>query len=321
MISRFEGGSRIPTKKNLHAMAALYGIEESKFNVLWLSRKILNEIEGEESGLAALLMAEEQVKYQVKSKALGVPKSVKAFVKEIDLLKKELRAFRKLDSYRIAEALELEYTYESNRIEGNTLSLKETDLVINEGLTISGKSMREHLEAINHKEAIEFIKHLVVNKSSLTERNLLQIHGLVLRGIDPQNAGVYRKIQVMIKGSRHLPPQPYLLGKAMEDYFVWYHDHKKSMHPVLLAAEMHERLVTIHPFIDGNGRTARLVMNLILLQHGFVVANIKGDARTRMRYYDSLEKAQADNDKTPFMEFIAENELRSLKRYIDVLRH
>jgi Fic family protein len=320
LVSRYEGGSRLPSKKTLHAMAHLYGMDESKFNILWLSHKILEELEGEEDGLAALQFAEEQIRYRVKTKRQAIDKSIKVLLKEIDSLKKELQAFRKYDSYRIAEALELEYTYESNRIEGNTLDLKETDLVINEGLTISGKSMREHLEAVNHKEAIAFIRELVNKKSILNERNLLSIHNLVLRGIDPENAGSYRKIQVMIKGSRHIPPQPFMVSKAMEEYFTWYHYHKKTMHPVLLAAEMHERLVTIHPFIDGNGRTARLVMNLILLQHGFVIANIKGDAKTRISYYDALEKAQADEIKTPFLEFIAQVEISSLKRYLGIIK-
>jgi Fic family protein len=105
----------------------------------------------------------------------------------------------------------------------------------------------------------------------------------------------------------------------MEDYFFWYQSNKDSLHPVVLAAEMHERLVTIHPFIDGNGRTSRLVMNLILLQHGFVIANIKGDASSRMAYYTTLEKAQTQHDKTDFIELVAQYEIQSLERYISII--
>ena len=118
-------------------------------------------------------------------------KNLQVLLNEIDELKSKLDNFRQFDSYRIKQALELEYTFESNRIEGNTLTLRETDLVINEGLTISGKSMREHLEAINHKEAIDYIKQLMDKNTSLIEREVLAIHNLILRGIHPEDAGRY----------------------------------------------------------------------------------------------------------------------------------
>jgi Fic family protein len=246
-------------------------------------------------------------------------KNLEVILKEIDTLKAKLDNFRQFDSYSIAQALELEYTFESNRIEGNTLTLRETDLVINEGLTISGKSMREHLEAINHQEAIAYIKHLMEKSTNLNEREVLSIHNLILRGIHPEDAGRYRKVQVMIKGSSYMPPQPYIVAKDMEGFFIWYETNKKSLHPVILAAEMHERLVTIHPFIDGNGRTSRLVMNLILLQHGYIIANIKGDYESRMQYYQALETAQTKNNKEDFLLFIAQIEKESLERYISII--
>jgi Fic family protein len=124
----------------------------------------------------------------------------------------------------------------------------------------------------------------------------------------------------MISGSSYMPPQPYLLSKLMEDYFIFYNENKDTLHPVVLAAEMHERLVTIHPFIDGNGRTARLIMNLILLQYGYPIANIKGDAESRKRYYASLEKAQTQNDKSDLIQLIAEVVKESLEKYLYILR-
>ncbi len=238
---------------------------------------------------------------------------------EIDILKSKLDQFRLFDSYRIDQALELEYTFESNRIEGNTLTLRETDLVINEGLTIPGKSMREHLEAINHQEAIAYIKHLIKKNTNLNEREVLSIHNLILRGIHPEDAGRYRKVQVMIKGSSFMPPQPFIVAKEMEDFYIWYETNKNKLHPIILAAEMHERLVTIHPFIDGNGRTSRLVMNLILLQHGYVIANIKGDYNSRMQYYEALETAQTKNNKNDFLLFVAQIEKQSLERYLQII--
>ena len=185
---------------------------------------------------------------------------------KLDAMKSRLGSLRPLPKEaleKIREALDIEYTYESNRIEGNTLTLQETALVVEEGLTISGKSMREHLEAINHQEAIAFIKELAQKEEPLTERVILQIHALILRGIDRQNAGRYRTVPVLISGSRHVPPQPYLIEKQMEDFLLRFHEMEaQGVHPVDIAAYLHDELVRIHPFIDGNGRTSRLLMNL-----------------------------------------------------------
>ena len=244
-----------------------------------------------------------------------------SLLQEIDTLKTQLGVLRtQLDNKTIREALEIEFLYQSNRIEGNTLTLRETQLVVNEGITISGKSVREHLEAINHKEAILFIDDIVQNKIPLTEYVLKQIHALVLHSIDRDNAGVYRKLPVLISGSQHIPPQPYMLHSLMEDYFIFYTAHKNILHPVTLSAEMHERLVTIHPFLDGNGRTSRLIMNLILLQHGFPLAIIGGDYDSRMAYYNALERVQTHNDKSKFIELIANYVKISLERYIKILK-
>lgn len=318
LISKFETGTRKPTRDQLLKLATILEIDLETLMVAWLKEKILYEIGDEEFALKAMKVAEEEIRYQAKS-AKKISSSLQKILTEIDALKAKLDSFREFDSYRITQALELEYTFESNRIEGNTLTLRETDLVINEGLTVSGKSMREHLEAINHQEAISYIKHLMEKRSLLNEREVLSIHNLILRGIHPEDAGRYRKVQVMIKGSTYMPPQPFMVSKQMEDYFIWYEANKNTLHPVLLAAEMHERLVTIHPFIDGNGRTSRLVMNLVLLSHGYIIANIKGDYDNRMQYYQTLEKAQTTSDKEDFLFFIAQIEKESLERYLDII--
>jgi Fic family protein len=117
-----------------------------------------------------------------------------------------------------------------------------------------------------------------------------------------------------------MPPAPYLVEKQMEDYFIWYERNRSVLHPIVLAAEMHERLVTIHPFIDGNGRTSRLIMNMILLQNGFVIANIKGDNTSRYNYYEALDEVQTSGNKDAFIRFVAEIEKQSLERYLSILK-
>ena len=150
---------------------------------------------------------------------------LKLLLDKADTLKGELSALRPLPEdalEKIQDALDIEYTYESNRIEGNTLTLQETALVVNEGVTISGKSMREHLEAINHSEAIDYIKDIAKKDIEISERTIKGIHALILHGIDRENAGRYRTVPVMISGSTHMPPQPYLIQKQMEDFMIKY---------------------------------------------------------------------------------------------------
>jgi Fic family protein len=245
---------------------------------------------------------------------------VSTLLPEIDALKSSLDGLRTtLDNATIRDALRVEFLYESNRIEGNTLTLRETQMVVNEGMTISGKSMREHLEAINHKEAVLLVEDIVAKRLPLSESVLKQLHALVLHGIDRENAGHYRRVPVLISGSRHVPPPALQVQSLMDEYFALYEQKRETVHPVVLSAELHERLVTIHPFTDGNGRTARLVMNLVLLQHGFPLAIIGGDAESRIAYYDALEQAQTAGNNEEFVVLIAEYVKAGLERYIKIL--
>lgn len=237
---------------------------------------------------------------------------------KLDKLKDRLNEYRKNEHPKVTKALEIEYTYESNKIEGNTLTLQETALVVEKGLTIGGKTITEHLEVINHTQAIDFIKDLAQSKNTISERDILQIHSLILQGIDKPNAGVYRKVPVIISGAKHKPPQPFLVPKQMEDVMLWYNENKEVLHPVELSAEMHERLVTIHPFIDGNGRTSRLLMNLILLQNNYPIAILKGDDKSRLEYYNALELAQTENNKKVFIELIANNIQDTMERILSI---
>ena len=241
-------------------------------------------------------------------------KSLPQLLQEIDTLRDRLSVLRSEEMASLLHALDIEYTFESNRIEGNTLSLRETGLIIDRGLTVGGKSMREHLEALNHYEAVVWMRELVREQTPLSESLIKQLHGLVLRGIDRENAGRYRTIPVMIAGSRHLPPQPWQVPVLMEACLRQYEEEQGTLHAVEVAARMHERIATVHPFVDGNGRTARLVMNCLLLQQGYPVANIGGDAETRLAYYQALETVNIEGDIHPFVRFIAESVLASSRR-------
>lgn len=248
---------------------------------------------------------------------------ISSLLQECDHLKARLSELRPLPVEalkKLHEAFEMEYTYESNRIEGNTLTLQETALVVNEGVTISGKSMREHLEAINHAQAIEYIKDIATQKTKICERVIKEIHALVLHGIDRENAGRYRSVPVMISGSTHMPPQPYLILPQMETFMLEYaRMEAEKVHPVLIAAFLHDELVRIHPFIDGNGRTSRLLMNLYLLRAGYMLVTLKGSNEDKASYYKALEKSHTEHRPEDFQKLVIEAEITSLGRYLSIL--
>lgn len=179
----------------------------------------------------------------------------------------------------IQEWLDVEYTYTSNWIEGNTLTRQETALVLEKGITIEGKTLREHLEAINHQKAIAFIRSIVrKGHQYITEQDIKDVHRIILTGIDDRWAGVYRQTQVFIRGAATEPPPPHEVPWRMGNLVQWL-ARIQGEHPVKIAADFHFRFVDIHPFIDGNGRTARLLMNLVLLGHGYPIAIIKTEER------------------------------------------
>lgn len=216
---------------------------------------------------------------------------------------------------KLQEQLSLELTYNSNAIEGNKLTLKETYLVLNDGITVKGKSLKDHLEAKNHSEAIHYIEELIEHdkRHTLSEQLIRSLHQLIIRDIEDQEAGKYRSGKVMILGSNHHPPEALEVPHQMRQLIHWVNKQATKLHPIELAAIAHHRLVHIHPFNDGNGRTARLFMNLILLQRGYpLVIILKND---RKKYYRSLEKADAG--KTDDIEkFIAQAVERSMNIYL-----
>lgn len=241
-----------------------------------------------------------------------------AITKRLTEKRKRLDSLRPLPPSavrKLRENFEIEMTYNSNAIEGNSLTLKETFLVLNEGITIKGKPLKDHLEATNHKEALDFLYDLVDRKKRLTisEHLIKNLHRLVTQNIEKEWAGCYRNAPVRITGTNHQPPDALDIPRLMGILVRWIGNRQNKMHIAELAAIAHHKLVHIHPFFDGNGRTARLIMNILLLQKGYpLVIILKND---RKRYYRVLEEADNNNFK-PLVEFVAKATERSLDIYI-----
>jgi Fic family protein len=219
----------------------------------------------------------------------------------IDRLKATLDQHRPLDPAivrNLREDLIVRWTYHSNAIEGNTLTLQETKVAM-EGIAIGGKTIREHLEVVNHKNAILLLEDLVRKNEPLTEWTIKSLHQLILKGIDDGNAGRYRTVNVRIAGAEHLPPDQVLVPELMERFISWYRDEAMALHPVERAARVHSEFVKIHPFVDGNGRTGRLLMNLELMKAGYPAAVLPVDVR--LAYYTFLEEAHVKGNAEPFI--------------------
>ena len=243
-------------------------------------------------------------------------KSNESLLTLIDKKKKELDNRRPLtegETERLNEEFTVEYTYNSNAIEGNTLTLRETDLVLR-GLTIDRKPLKDHMEAVGHKEAFEFVSELVKQNEPLSERIIKQIHFLVLIG-NKDDRGVYRKVPVRIMGAKHEPVQPYMIEPKMEELLKSFMEGKE--HIITKLARFHIEFEGIHPFIDGNGRTGRLLVNLELMKAGYPPIDIK--FTDRMEYYKAFDEYH-ENHNLSAMEYLFASYVNSrLDMYLKIL--
>jgi Fic family protein len=319
LISKFESGTRKPTKEQVIKLAALLDIDYETIMITWLKEKIIYEIGEENLALQALSQAQEEIKSLRNNSLHSVSKALQQLLDEVDVVKSKLDKFRQFESNKVTQTVDLEFTFESNRLEGNTLSLQETALVINQGVTIAGKTMKEHLEVINHLEALTYVRGLAEKKIPFTEKELLTIHHFLARGIQLDDAGKYRKTELDSETIFCLPTHPTELNNQMDHFFTWYESHKNSLHPILLAAETHLKLQLIQPFSTCNGKTSRLVQNLILLQQGYIIANAKGDIESKSIYQNNILKVQKTANKEDFLLFIARTEKECLERYIGLI--
>jgi Fic family protein len=219
---------------------------------------------------------------------------------------------------KLKEQFELEMTYNSNAIEGNSLTLKETYWVIQEGITVKDKPLKDHLEAKNHKEALDFLYDLIEHDkpNTISESLVKSLHALIVQNIEKVTAGQYRKGNVIITGTDHKPPSGIEVSAKMGELINWAKKNCKKMHIVEFAAIFHHKFVHIHPFEDGNGRTGRILMNVFLMHYGFPLAIIQKN--DRKKYYRVLQEADSGNYK-PLVNFVAQATLRSLNIYLDVL--
>ena len=244
-------------------------------------------------------------------------KSTESLLNMIDQKKAELDTCRPLTEGEVARLIEeftVEYTFNSNAIEGNTLTLRETNMVL-QGLTINQKPLKDHMEAIGHKEAFDFVRELVQKQEPISERVIQQIHYLVLAD-KKDDRGVYRRVPVRIMGAQHEPVQPYLIQPRMEQLIMSYTE--STEHIVTKLARFHIEFERIHPFIDGNGRTGRLLVNLELMKAGLPPIDIK--FTDRLAYYDAFDSYHMKREPSAMEKLFAGYINERLDMYLSILR-
>lgn len=239
---------------------------------------------------------------------------------QFDKMLRELNSYQPLtegELLRLREEFLIDFTYNSNAIEGNTLTLQEIALILKEGITIDRKPLKDHLEAVGHKEAWLYVEELVKNKVPISEKVIKEIHSLVLMD-RREDRGVYRRVPVTIMGAAYTPPQPYLVPSLMEQLVKKYQE-MIALHIVERISNFHLAFEAIHPFVDGNGRTGRLLLNLELMKEGYPPINIKfGDRR---RYYEVFISYSKGNDSAEMVSLVGEYLLEELSKYLEIIRN
>lgn len=238
---------------------------------------------------------------------------------QIDQMLCDLNTSRPLNSdelHRLKEEFMIDFTYNSNAIEGNTLTLQETALILNEGITIGEKPLKDHLEAVGHKEAYYYMEELVKEKTPLSENIIKSIHHIVLLD-KPESKGVYRNVPGRIMGSVYEPPQPWEVPIQMEHLIKEYHS-MNDVHIMEKVSLFHLKFERIHPFIDGNGRTGRLLLNMELMKAGYPPINVK--FKDRRKYYECFESYEYTKEPTQMTELIAEYAAEALERYLIIVK-
>ncbi len=305
----------VQTFSSTEEIAKAWGISTRRVRELCTRGKVPGAIQ---QGKAWLIPASARKPVDGRSLRKVSDNTLKALFSEADALRDELVKRRPLtqgELEHLREVFTVEYTYASNAIEGNTLTLEETALVLN-GMTIDQKPLREHLEAIGHRDAFRYLEEVVRNEEvPLSERLIRELHALVL--IDrPEDRGQYRRIPVRILNAVHTPPQPYEVPIRMEQLLAEF--KHTPFHPIEAAARFHVAFEAIHPFIDGNGRTGRLLLNFMLMRKGYLPINVK--FADRRKYYDAFTAFHKDNDIVPMASLIATYLIEREREFLKLTR-
>lgn len=238
-------------------------------------------------------------------------------LQRLDAKKSKLDSARPLPSASVKSLIEdfrLRYTHETTAIEGNTLTLRETQAVLEHGITVHGKPLRDHLEVINADEALDWLNKTVESHELPSEKIIMEFHRILMKGILKEDGGHYRRVLVFIQGAKHVPPNWRKVPSLMKELETWLKE--ANDHPVVLAAKAHIQLARIHPFVDGNGRTCRLLVNYILMQHGYPPALYTSE--NREQYMKALDDVEQGNEE-PFIRITAEATEWTLDRYLTIV--
>jgi len=298
--------------------AKLWNISDRRVRVLCSEDKIpgtIKEGRAYQIPLEALKPVDERT-----LKGKKIPARYQMLFKQIDAKKAMLgkkRPFTKGELERLRQEFLIEFTYNSNAIEGSALTLRETAMVL-EGITVDQKPLKEHLEAVGHKDAFDYIHELVSEKASLSEKIIKDVHSLVLMD-RPQDKGVYRRLPVRILGAKVDPPQPYLVGPKMEELMENYGSVDNKAHIIEKVARFHLDFEGIHPFIDGNGRTGRLLLNLEIMKNGYPPISIK--FTDRKKYYDCFHEYTKESDASQMILMVANYIDGELDRCLSILEY
>ena len=300
--------------KTVKEIAENWGISERRVRILCQKREIDGVVQNGRAYLIPGNAVKPIDKRYAKNKHIS-PLYQLVFAK-IDELKHKLGLRRPLtqgELKRLQDEFMIEFTYDSNAIEGNTLTLQETAMVL-EGITIDAKPLKDHLEVVGHKAAFEYVKQIIAEKMVFSEGLIKEIHSLVLMD-RPEDRGRYRRIPVRIMGASHEPPQPYLVPIQMEQLLEEL--KQGQLHPLEAAALFHLKFEGIHPFIDGNGRTGRLILNFMLMQAGYPPINVK--FADRRKYYAGFEAYYKNGDPSTMVKMIAQYVEEQLNLYLRII--
>lgn len=323
LISKMEGGDRLPTEKQIDTLADLYQLNSRKVKVYWLAEKLFRQLVAEPAALEALTLARgriEKIQQEQVVKIPGLTPEIKEKIAKVDFTRRLLDKRQTLEEEQ-REIMEREFMeefiHESNRLADSELNLQETRAILQKGTVAAGKSLQEHLAVINHREAIFYVKDLIEEEKDLNSKVLLELHTILRRGMDREGVGEYRKNTPIDDDRLYQLPPHQKVEKLIRKYLQYYHEQEGKIHPVLLAAIMHQRLMKIQPFSEGNGRMARLLMNFILLRHGYTIVTIKGDSFSRGVYERALEKSHLDSESDTFFHLIADATVESLRNHLE----